>query len=182
MVDSNGPSGSQDPDLGDILDDLIFSGQRDPLGKIERLMRVASDVLQSDDIPQGHAGAANGKGVSETLALILSLAIDKPDILADHLANFAATVLDILMQRAEDPPEPLESDRRFRDPLWSQSPVLRGLMQIYLAWGRSMQAWLADQDLDKDDRLRIEFILRQLEAAFSPTNLPLHPWAQEFLL
>lgn len=177
MPEKQNKTDAGNPDLADILEELFSGGKHDPIGKLERLMRVTSDVLSRDTPQENTTDAAIGKGFAETLAMVLSLAIDKPDLLAQHLAEFSKTVLDILMLRAEGAPEPAPSDRRFRDPLWRESPVLRGLMQIYLTWGNSMQSWINAQDLSPQDKLRIDFILRQLAAAFSPSNLPLNPSA-----
>ena len=165
-----------EPDLADIIETLLTGGRRDPLGKLERLMRVTSDLL-AEPPRMSDSTAASGKGMVETFATILKLALDEPEILAEHLGRFSELALDILRQRADPPPEPSPRDRRFRDPLWQESPVLRGLMQLYLAWQQSMQAWLDDLDLAPDDRLRVQFVLNQLTAAFAPTNLPLHPSA-----
>jgi len=177
MADDNQKSRPDGPDIADILEELLLSEGRDPLGKIERVMRITSDVLQNGAPTSHQTEAAAGKGFAETFALILSMALDKPDELARHMAEFAKTVLDILTQKVDPAPQPAPGDRRFRDPLWQQSPVLRGLMQIYLSWVGQMQSWIDAQDLGPEDRLRVDFILRQLSAALSPSNLPLHPSA-----
>lgn len=171
----DGPKTS-DRDLSDIIEELLTGG-RDPLGKVERLMRIASDVLA--DPPQTVAApdAATGKGFAETFAQVISLALEKPDLLAEHLSAFAGQAIDILRQSEEIDLEPSPRDRRFRDPLWRESPVLRGLMQLYLSWNRHVQDWLDAQDVTETDRLRIQFLVDQMKAALSPTNLPLHPGA-----
>jgi polyhydroxyalkanoate synthase subunit PhaC len=168
---------ASDPDLADIVEGLLRGGVGDPLGKLEGLMRVTADLLSSPAPPKAAGEAADGKGLLETFGLILTMALDQPDRLAEHLSKFAALALDILLLRADPPPEPSPRDRRFRDPLWQQSPVLRGLMQLYLAWRQHMQAWIDAHELAPGDRLRVQFVLDQLAAAFSPSNLPLHPVA-----
>ncbi len=176
MPDGEGKQAS-DPDLADVVEGLLKGGLGDPLGKLERLMRVAADLLSSPAPPKAAPAAADGKGMLETFGLILTMALDQPDKLAQHLSKLAAVALDVLLQRADPPPGPSPHARRFRDPLWQQSPVLRGLMQLYLAWRQHMQGWIDAQDLAPADRLRVQFVLDQLAAAFSPSNLPLHPAA-----
>jgi polyhydroxyalkanoate synthase len=171
-----GKSESADRDLSDVIEDLLTGG-RDPLGKIERLMRVASDVLSKPPQSEAAPGVVTGKGFVETFAQVLSLALEEPDLLAGHLSAFAAQALEILLQADMADLEPNPKDRRFRDPLWRESPVLRGLMQLYLAWNKHVQDWLDDQQIDDADRLRIQFLLNQMKSAFSPTNLPIHPSA-----
>ncbi len=175
-MDGNPKREPQDRDLSDIIEALL-SGGRDPLGKAERLMRIASDVLSDPKLKASHSSAATGKGFTETFAHLISLALEKPDLLSEHFSAFAAQAIDILRQSEAVDLQPSPKDRRFRDPLWRESPVLRGLMQLYLAWNMHVQDWLDAQDIDDDDRKRIEFLVHQMKAAFSPTNLPLHPSA-----
>lgn len=177
MADDRQRSRDDGPDIADILTDLLSGGKSDPLRKVERLMRITSDVLLSDREETKAAGTFKEGGFSETLALIISMALDRPETLAAHLSEFAGIAMDILMQDADNPPEPGAGDRRFRDPLWRESPVLRGLMQLYLAWGDSLQSWIDSQNLSQSEKLRVDFVLRQLLAAFSPSNLPIHPAA-----
>ena len=165
-----------DPDIADLLERLL-SQKADPLGKLERILRAGSDMLSDPPKAEVAPDANVGKGLLETFGLILTMALDHPDLLADQLASFATLTLDILRQKADPPPEPSPRDRRFRDPLWQESPVLRGLMQVYLAWQQHMQGWLDAHDLSPLDKLRVQFVLDQVVAAFSPSNLPLHPAA-----
>ena len=171
----DGPKTS-DRDLSDIIEELLTGG-RDPLGKAERLMRIASDVLAHPPRTEAAPDAAKGQGFADTFAQVISLALEKPDLLAEHLSAFAGQAIDILRQSEDIELEPSPRDRRFRDPLWRESPVLRGLMQLYLSWNQHVQGWLDAQEITDTDRLRIQFLLDQMKAALSPTNLPLHPGA-----
>jgi polyhydroxyalkanoate synthase len=166
----------QDRDLSDILEELLKGGGN-PLGKAERLMRVAAEVLSDPPKSSDEPSVAKGKGFTETIAHLVSLALEKPDLLAKHFGAFAGQAIDILSDSNNIDLKPSPKDRRFRDPLWQDSPVLRGLMQLYLAWNVHVQDWLDEQELDAADRQRIEFLVSQMKAALSPTNLPLHPSA-----
>jgi polyhydroxyalkanoate synthase subunit PhaC len=169
-------SKASDRDLSDIVEALLTGG-RDPLGKAERLMRIASDVLSNPPKGDDDSAASTGKGFTQTFAQVVSLALEHPDRLAQHLSAFAGQAIDILRQSQDIDLEPSPRDRRFRDPLWRTSPVLRGLMQLYLSWNLHVQDWLDALDIDTADRLRIQFLVDQMKAALSPTNLPLHPVA-----
>lgn len=174
-----GQAGADQPherDLFAIVEDLL-SGGRDPLGKAERLMRVAAEVLSEPRGKTAAPEAATGKGLAETFAQILALALEQPDLLAEHLSAFAGEAADILRAPSEADREPSPKDRRFRDPLWRESPVLRGLLQLYLSWNAHVQGWLDAQQIGAADRMRIQFILDQMKAALAPSNLPLHPSA-----
>src|SRR5258706_14365594 len=49
--------------------------------------------------------------------------------------------------------EPDARDRRFADPAWSSSPLLKRVVQAYLAGGRTVAQLVADAELDwRDDR------------------------------
>ena len=65
-----------------------------------------------------------------------------------------------------------ERDRRFRDDAWRTNPVLRRILQAYLATGGTAEIMLADAHLDWRDRTRLEFALDNLVAALAPSNNP----------
>jgi hypothetical protein len=115
------------------------------------------------------------KGLLQTIQQILARALTHPESLAKHYAAFAGEVLQVL--RRESDLAPGEHDRRFRDEAWRTIPFYRSLLQLYLAWSRTMQAWLDDQDFDVRDRQRVQFVFGQLIAALAPSNLPLNPAA-----
>lgn len=150
----DGPSKTSDHDLSDLIEELLTGG-RDPLGKAERLMRIASDVLANPPQIDAAPGAATGKGFIETFAQVISRALQKPELLAEHFSDFAGQAIDILRQSDKIDLEPSPRDRRFRDPLGRESPVLRGLMQLYLSWNEHVQGWLDAQEIGDADRLRI---------------------------
>jgi polyhydroxyalkanoate synthase subunit PhaC len=64
-------------------------------------------------------------------------------------------------------------DRRFADPAWTRNPVLSRIVQAYLAWAGTVDALLADGDLDWRDNERMRFVLSNLIDAAAPSNNPL---------
>jgi polyhydroxyalkanoate synthase subunit PhaC len=66
-----------------------------------------------------------------------------------------------------------ERDRRFRDDAWRTNPILRRILQAYLATSGTAEALLADAHLDWRDRTRLQFALDNLVAALAPSNHPL---------
>jgi hypothetical protein len=68
---------------------------------------------------------------------------------------------------------PYKRDRRFTDPAWSENPLLRRLVQLYLAGGMTLEQLVADADLDPRDGKRVRFLLENLVEAMAPSNLPL---------
>jgi len=68
---------------------------------------------------------------------------------------------------------PDKRDRRFADPAWTENPLLRRIVQLYLAGGRTAEQLVADADLDWRDEQRVRFLVENLVEAVSPSNVPL---------
>ena len=68
---------------------------------------------------------------------------------------------------------PSKRDRRFTDPAWTQNPLLRRLVQGYLAAGKTAESLVADSGLGWRDGERVGFLVENLIAALSPSNVPL---------
>jgi len=68
---------------------------------------------------------------------------------------------------------PGPKDRRFADEAWQSNPVLRRLLQAYLAASSVGTELVAEADLDWRDRERLGFAMDNLVAALSPSNNPL---------
>jgi polyhydroxyalkanoate synthase subunit PhaC len=64
-------------------------------------------------------------------------------------------------------------DRRFADPAWTENPLLRRIVQAYLAAGRTAEELVGDAALDWRDDKRIRFLTGNLTEALSPSNVPL---------
>ncbi|WP_418057723.1 PHA/PHB synthase family protein [Pimelobacter simplex] len=68
---------------------------------------------------------------------------------------------------------PRRRDRRFADVGWTDNPLLRRLVQLYLASGRTLDQLVDDAALDPRDRQRVRFLLENVVEALSPSNVPL---------
>ncbi|HET6938448.1 MAG TPA: alpha/beta fold hydrolase [Nocardioides sp.] len=68
---------------------------------------------------------------------------------------------------------PRRGDRRFTDEAWTENPLLKRLVQLYLAGGQSLDQLVADADLGPRDRKRVGFLLENLTEALAPSNVPL---------
>jgi polyhydroxyalkanoate synthase subunit PhaC len=67
---------------------------------------------------------------------------------------------------------PPARDRRFADPAWTSNPLLRRLVQGYLAAGRTAGELLADAGLEWRDAERMRFLVDNLVQALAPSNNP----------
>ena len=64
-------------------------------------------------------------------------------------------------------------DRRFTDPAWASNPLLRRVLQAYLAGVAALEGLQADVELDWADEQRVSFLLTNLAQALAPSNNPL---------
>jgi polyhydroxyalkanoate synthase subunit PhaC len=67
---------------------------------------------------------------------------------------------------------PSARDRRFADPAWTSNPLLRRLVQVYLAAGQTAEQVLADADLEWREAERMAFVVDNLVQALAPSNNP----------
>jgi len=68
---------------------------------------------------------------------------------------------------------PANGDRRFADPAWARNPLLRRIMQAYLAAGSTAEGLIDDGELGWRDDQRMRFLATNLVEALSPSNVPL---------
>jgi polyhydroxyalkanoate synthase len=68
---------------------------------------------------------------------------------------------------------PPNGDRRFVDPAWTNNPVLRRVLQAYLATAQAAETLVTDAHLDYRDDLRVRFLIDNLIDAAAPSNNPL---------
>ena len=64
-------------------------------------------------------------------------------------------------------------DRRFADVAWRDNPLLRRVVQLYLATGRTAEQLIDDAELDWRDENRVRFFVENLVEALAPSNVPL---------
>ena len=68
---------------------------------------------------------------------------------------------------------PSRRDRRFADPGWTENPLLRRLVQAYLAAGETAGQLVGDAELGWRDEQRTRFFVDNLVEALAPSNVPL---------
>jgi polyhydroxyalkanoate synthase len=102
----------------------------------------------------------------------LALALTRrPRLVSGRVRDLASGLAEVLAGRSELAPSP--RDRRFADDAWTQNPVLRRLVQAYLASSATARALVADADLDWASAERLGFITENLIEALAPSNFPL---------
>ncbi len=94
----------------------------------------------------------------------------QPGLVASRLAGLGAELGRIAAGRSELAAGP--RDRRFTDPAWTGNPVLRRVLQAYLAGTATLADLQADAALDWADRERVGFQLGNVAEALAPSNNP----------
>ncbi len=95
----------------------------------------------------------------------------KPRTTARRLRSLGGEAVRIAAGSSEVTPR--KGDRRFTDPGWTENPMLRRLVQLYLAGGQTLEQLVEDADLDPRDRKRVRFFLDNVVEAVAPSNVPL---------
>jgi polyhydroxyalkanoate synthase subunit PhaC len=99
--------------------------------------------------------------LAQALASRPGLVTSKAAGLAAELARVAGGNSDVA---------PAARDRRFADPAWTGNPVLRRVMQAYLAAGSTALGLVDDAALGWRDAERIRFTVENLVDALAPSN------------
>ena len=95
----------------------------------------------------------------------------RPRLTARRLGGLAAESAKVVAGTSEITPR--RGDRRFADTGWTENPLLRRLVQLYLAGGRTVDQLVDDAELDPRDRKRVRFMVENIVEAMAPSNVPL---------
>jgi polyhydroxyalkanoate synthase subunit PhaC len=95
----------------------------------------------------------------------------RPRTTGERLARMGAEAGRILAGSSTVAPEP--GDRRFKDVGWTENPLLKRLVQLYLAGGRAAEEMVDQAGLEQRDQKRVRFLVENLTEALAPSNVPL---------
>ena len=141
---ADGGGGYGSPEVAAALDMLLTQAALGPLGRF---------------FPGGPA-----LRLARALAGRPGLVAARAGGLAAELARVAGGASDV---------GPAARDRRFADPAWTGNPVLRRVMQAYLAAGDATLGLVNEAPLDWRDAERVRFAVGNLVDALAPSNSPL---------
>jgi polyhydroxyalkanoate synthase subunit PhaC len=123
-----------------------------------------------DDVQGGNAATLQGAPGRLTSALGRAIRLSRRGI---DLARETTVIV-----AGQSKVEPVKGDGRFRDETWSSNPAYRRLMQLYLAYSRSLIEAVDEADLDWRNAERARFLLNIVVSSLAPTNtLPGNPAA-----
>ena len=144
-----------------------MSTDTDPIGSAAADAAAAPLDLLLTDAVFGALRRVNPGGSGLRLAAALAT---RPRFVAGRGGQLLGEMARIAVGRSEV--QPSRRDRRFADPGWTGNPLLRRVMQAYLAAAQTAEGVVADTDLDWADAERVGFVLRNLVDALAPSNNP----------
>ena len=133
---------------------------------------------------------------NEGVALNLALGIDRDEIIAaiqelvDRLTanprvlgivwqELAIDLASVTMGMSSLDPQ---NDNRFSDPAWQDNPFYKRMGQYYMAWGKALDTWVENSDLEDMNRKRASYLLGILKDLLAPVNsLQGNPQAMKIL-
>ncbi|MDT4973389.1 MAG: poly[(R)-3-hydroxyalkanoate] polymerase subunit PhaC, partial [Pseudonocardiales bacterium] len=104
-------------------------------------------------------------------ARLAAALLGKPGTIAGRLRSFAAEAGRIAIGTSTLAPS--KRDRRFVDEAWTDNPLLRRLVQVYIAGGQTAEQLVGDAGLGWRDEQRMQFLTENLLEVCAPSNLPL---------
>ena len=117
--------------------------------------------------------------VGPALTQVMSRLAAQPDRMMRAQADLFSRYLDLWQSTARrasgvtpDPVvSPAKGDKRFNDPDWSDNPVFDVIKQSYLLTANFLNGMVAEVDgIDPLEKRRVEFFMKMLTDAFSPSN------------
>jgi polyhydroxyalkanoate synthase len=147
---------------------MIMSADTDTTGAAAADAAAAPLDLLLTDAAVGMLRRVNPGGSGLRLAAALA---GRPRLVAGRGRQLAGELARIAVGTSRV--QPSRRDRRFTDPGWAGNPLLRRVMQAYLAAGQATEGLVADADLDWADSERVGFVVTNLIDALAPSNNPL---------
>ena len=99
---------------------------------------------------------------------MIEQAVKQPPLVLKHYTNFLLEMGRVMT--GQSTVEPGAKDKRFTDEAWKTNPFYQALLQTYLNWQQSLNAFIDDADLGKKDAERARFVLSLFADTVAPTN------------
>jgi polyhydroxyalkanoate synthase subunit PhaC len=155
-----------------------MSSDTDPMGAAAADAVTAPLDLLLTDAALGALRRIGPGGAGVRLAAALAT---RPRLVARHGRQLLTEMGRITVGTSEM--RPSQRDRRFADPGWQGNPLLRRVLQTYLATAQAAEAVVAGAELDWADAQRVGFALTNLVDALAPSNNPvLNPAALKMVI
>ena len=120
--------------------------------------------------------ALDRRAMLESLQLVIDRATQQPRAVVETASQLLSDLVSITFGSSQIEPAP--KDARFKDDAWRDNPIFRRMGQGYLAWGKSINEWLARSNFDDLQREQARFMLDIVKDLAAPMNtLPGNPEA-----
>jgi len=110
----------------------------------------------------------SGADIFNVSRQVIEQAVKQPPLVLKHYTNFLLEMGRVMT--GQSTVEPGAKDKRFTDEVWKTNPFYRALLQTYLTWQQSLNAFIDDADLGKKDAERARFVLSLYVDAVAPSN------------
>jgi polyhydroxyalkanoate synthase subunit PhaC len=138
---------------------------------------IAEMALRQADRPAAlspdpfHVGPALTEVMGRLAAQPDRLMRAQADLFSQYLELWQATARRMGGEAPEPVAQPARGDKRFADPDWAENPVFDVIKQSYLLTANWMNGLVAEvSDVDPMTKRRVEFFMKMLTDAFSPSN------------
>lgn len=134
---------------------------------------IAEAALTQADRPA--ALSADPFNVAPAMTSVMTSLAAQPDKMmqaqADLFGRYMQLWSSTARQAAGEAPDPAPTDKRFKDPAWSENPMFDMMRRSYLLTSDWMNGLIAGvEDVDPTLKRRAQFFTRLLTDAFSPSN------------
>ncbi|MFC3078185.1 class I poly(R)-hydroxyalkanoic acid synthase [Phenylobacterium terrae] len=138
---------------------------------------IAEAALRQADRPA--ALSPDPFHVAPALTQVLGSLAAQPDRLIRAQADLYTRYMDLWASvsrramgvEAEPVASPPKGDKRFADPEWTENPVFDAIKQSYLVTSDWLNSLIAETEgVDPIEKRRVEFFMKMLTDAFSPSN------------
>jgi len=182
-----GPApGAGRADMGALNLQMLSPEQREMMEKLSmnlaRAALTAQGAIAEQALRQAERPAALSHDpfhVAPSLNAVMGRLAAQPDRLVRAQADLFSQYLDLWQTTSkrmsglptEPAAQPAKGDKRFADPDWSDHPVFDVIKQSYLVTSNWLNGLVAEvQDVDPLAKRRVEFFMKMLTDAFSPSN------------
>jgi polyhydroxyalkanoate synthase len=138
---------------------------------------IAEAALQQADRPAAlspdpfHVGPALTEVMGRMAGQPDRLMRSQADLFTRYMELWRNTARRMAGEEQEAVVSPAKGDKRFNDPDWSDNPVFDVMKQSYLLTSNWLNGLIADvEDVDPLTKRRVEFFMKMLTDAFSPSN------------
>jgi len=138
---------------------------------------IAEAALRQADRPAAlspdpfHVGPALTDVISRLAAQPDRLMRSQADLFSRYMALWQSAARRVAGGEIQEVVKPAKGDKRFTDPDWSNNPMFDVMKQSYLLTSNWLNDLVSDvEDVDPLSKRRVEFFMKMLTDAFSPSN------------